>query len=50
MSIMERAVDMSAIRPVFTSVIGGDFVGEVEVKIEERLSREEVKYCELERH
>ena len=50
MSIMERAVVISAKAPMFTSVIGGDLVGKVEVEVLKGLSREEVKSGELERH
>ena len=47
---MEKAVDISAKTPMFASVIGGDLVGKAEVEVVERLSREEVKFGELERH
>ena len=50
MSIMERAVVISAKAPMFTSVIGGDLVGKAEVEVVKGLSREEVKSGELERH
>ena len=47
---MERAVDIFAIAPMFVAVIGGDLVGEVEVEVAERLSRDEVESHGLERH
>ena len=50
MLIVERAVNMSAIAPMLVAVIGGDLVGEVEVEVAERLSRDEVESCGLERH
>ena len=50
MSIMERAVVISAKAPMFASVIGGDLVGKAEVEVLKGLSGEEVKSGELERH
>ena len=50
MSIMERAVDISAKTLMFASVIRGDLVGKAKVEVAERLSREEVKSDGLERH
>ena len=50
MSIMERAVDISAKALMFANVIRGDLVGKAEVEVAERLSGEEVKFGGLEGH
>ena len=50
MSIMERAVVISAKAPMFASVIRGDLVGKAEVEVLKGFFREEVKSGGLERH